>query len=206
MAQIMTIEQAQAYLREHEFGKLRVLIRDPFYGERNATLCNGRTAAMVLNPRSKHNGYLIQWEWILKVWLPKADTGNQTPKFIKEAKKAGFVNDFIEKCLAADPEKGPYANGLTTGVPIEGKCITIEALRKDFEFTALVDIFFEMFRSGEDWHSSRYRWRGYDMSLWVWHDSKGRPTAGLNMEYKDCGNGYYYELINEQKFIGVDID
>ncbi len=30
--------------------------------------------------------------------------------------------------------------------------------------------------------------------------------AGLNMEYFNCGNGYYYELINREKFIGVDID
>ena len=30
--------------------------------------------------------------------------------------------------------------------------------------------------------------------------------AGLNMEYENCGNGYYYMLINEDRFIGIDID
>lgn len=31
-------------------------------------------------------------------------------------------------------------------------------------------------------------------------------SAGLNMEYLNCGNGYYYMLINREKFIGIDID
>lgn len=200
MAQTMTIEQAQAYLAENEYGKLRAVIRDPYYGKRNATLCNGRTAVMVLKPRSKHNGYLIRWEWILKVWLPKSDTGNQTPRFIKEASKADFTNCFIEKCLAADPEVGPYKNGLTTGVPIEGKCIGTKAVEKDFPY--LMQTFWEKFNAKEEWHSYRERWRGYDMSLWTSKDGR----AGLNMEYLNCGNGYYYELINRDKFIGVDID
>ena len=206
MAQTMTIEQAQEYLRENTYGKLRALIRDPFNGERKTTICNGRCAVMVLSPRKRHQGYHLDWNWVLKIWLPKADTDNPTPKFIKEAQKADFTNCFIEKCLSADPEKGPYENGLTTGTRIDGKCITVEALRKDFEYTGLVERFWDAFNKSEDWHSIRYRWRGYDMSLWVWHDSNGRPTAGLNMEYFNCGNGYYYELINREKFIGVDID
>ena len=205
MAQTMTIDQAQAYLFEHTYGKLRAIINDPFYGRRNTTICNGNSSVMVLSPRSRRRGYNLDWRWIEKIFAP-AEPKNPTLKFKKEAAKAEFYNDFIEKCLMADPEKGPYQNGLTTGTSIDGKCITVAALRKDFEHTALVDIFFSKFRSGVDWHSGRYRWRGYDMSLWVGHDSQGRPTAGLNMEYLDCGNGYYYELINEDKFIGVDID
>lgn len=202
MAQTMTIEQAQAYLQENPYGKLRALICDPFNGERKTTICNGRSAVMVLSPRKRHQGYHLDWNWVLKIWLPKADTDNPTPKFIKEARKADFTNSFIEKCLAADPEKGPYENGLTTGTRIDGKCITVEALRKDFEYTGIIERFWQAFNNHEEWHSYRQRWRGYDMSLWTSKDGR----AGLNMEYFNCGNGYYYELINREKFIGVDID
>lgn len=204
MAQTMTIEQAQAYLRENTYGKLRAMISDPFYGTRNATICNGNSAVMVLSPKRRTRGYTLNWDWVMRVFAP-SEPKNPTLKFIKEAKKADFRNSFIEKCLAADPEKGPYNNGLTTGTSIDGKCITVEALRKDFEYMGLIERFWDAFNKGEDWHSLRYRWRGYDMSLWV-NNVNGDVSAGLNMEYLDCGNGYYYMLINREKFIGIDID
>lgn len=201
MAQTMTIEQAQAYLRENTYGKLRAIVKDPFYGERNATVCNGNSCVIVLKPRSKRHGYRLDWGWVVKIGLERnREAENQTPKFIKEASKADFTNCFIEKCLAANPEIGPYKNGLTTGVPIEGKCIGTKAVEKDFPY--LMQTFWERFNAKEEWHSYRERWRGYDMSLWTSKDGR----AGLNMEYLDCGNGYYYELINREKFIGVDID
>lgn len=200
----MTIEQAQAYLRENTYGKLRAMISDPFYGTRNATICNGNSAVMVLSPKRRTRGYTLNWDWVMRVFAP-SEPKNPTLKFINEAKKADFRNSFIEKCLAADPEKGPYQNGLTTGTSIDGKCITVEALRKDFEYMGLIERFWDAFNKGEEWHSLRYRWRGYDMSLWV-NNVNGDVSAGLNMEYLDCGNGYYYMLINREKFIGIDID
>ena len=199
----MTIEQAQAYLRENTYGKLRAVIHDPYYGQRNATICNGRSAVMALSPGRRTRGYLIDWSWVKKVFAP-AEPKNPTLKFKKEAAKAQFYNDFIEKCLDADPAKGPYQNGLTTGTSIDGKCITTKAVFD--EFSHLESHFWDAFKKGEEWHSPRYRWRGYDMSLWVGRDSQGRGVAGLNMEYENCGNGYYYMLINEDKFIGIDID
>ena len=200
----MTIEQAQEYLKENTYGKLRAVIRDPYYGQRNATLCNGKGGAMVLSPKRRTRGYTIKWEWVQKVFAP-TEPKNPTLKFIKEAEKADFTNSFIEKCLAADPELSPYKNGLTTGTSIDGKCITTEALEKDFGYTGLMERFWDAFNNAETWHSPRYRWRGYDMSLWV-NNVNGDVCAGLNMEYLDCGNGYYYMLINREKFIGIDID
>ena len=200
----MTIEQAQAYLAENTYGKLRALIHDPYYGTRNATICNGRSAVMVLSPKSRTRGYLMKWEWVMKVFAP-TKAPNMTLKFIREAQKATFCNEFIRKCLAADPENGPYQNGLTTGTGIDGQCITVAAIAKEFPYT--VELFWKKFKEESgDWNSPRSRWRGYDMSLWVNHDKDGTPYAGLNMEYKDCGNGRYYMLINEEKFIGIDID
>ena len=202
MAQTMTIEQAQAYLLEHTYGKLRALIHDPFYGKRNATICNGNSAVMVLSPRSRTRGYNLQWNWVMRVFAP-TEQKNQTLKFIREAKKADFSNSFIGECLTADPEKGPYQNGLTTGTSIDGKCITVKALEDEFPYT--MKAFWEAFNDGRDFHSHRQRWRGYDMSVWV-NNVNGDICAGLNMEYLNCGNGYYYMLINREKFIGIDID
>ena len=203
-SKLMTIEEAQAFLQAHPYGTLKALIRDPYYGERNATLCTGResSSVMVLSPRSRSRGYLFKWDWALKVFAP-TEPKNPTEKFKKEAQKDEFYNDFIEKCLMADPAKSPYHNRLTTGTDIDGKCITIKAIEKDFGHIGLMDSFWEAFDRNEVWHSLRYRWRGYDLSLWVNKDSQG---SGLNMEYRDCGNGYYYMLINDEKFIGVDID
>ena len=202
MAQTMTIEQAQAYLLEHTYGKLRALIHDPFYGTRNATICNGNSAVMVLSPRSRTRGYNLQWNWVMQVFAP-TEQKNPTLKFIREAKKADFANSFIGKCLTADPEKGPYQNGLTTGTSIDGKCITVKALEEEFPYT--MKAFWEAFEEGREFQSHRQRWRGYDMSVWV-NNVNGDICAGLNMEYLNCGNGYYYMLINREKFIGIDID
>lgn len=198
----MTIDQAQAWLMEHPYGKLRALIHDPYYGTRNATICNGRSSVMVLSPKKRARGYLLDWRWVMKIFEPEKQR-NMTQKFINEAKKAKFTNSFIRKCLAADPTKGPYQNGLSTGVPIEGRCITVAAIEKEFPYT--VELFRQKFKAGEPWHSPRNRWRGYDMSIWVYNND-GDVGAGLDMEYKDCGNGRYYMLINEEKFIGHDID
>ena len=59
----------------------------------------------------------------------------------------------------------------------------------------------------------RFNFRGYDGSLWVevydkddgYHQA-GDLKAGFSKEFRNCGNGYYYLLINEQTFIGCDID
>lgn len=199
----MTIEQAQAYLRENTYGKLRAVICDPYYGKRNATICNGKSSVMTLSPRKRTRGYHIQWSWVLQVFAP-TEPKNPTLKYKKEAEKAQFYNDYIEKCLNADPTKCPYENGLSTGTSIDGRCITTKAVFNEFQH--LESHFWDAFKHGQEWQSSRYRWRGYDMSLWVGRDSQGRSTGGLNMEYENCGNGYYYILINEDKFIGYDID
>ena len=37
-------------------------------------------------------------------------------------------------------------------------------------------------------------------------DGEGGMKAGFSKEYRDCGNGYYYLLINDKFMIGYDID
>ena len=206
MVQKMTIEQAQAYLKEHPYGKLRAVVRDPFYGRRKATLGNGNSYVLVLNPRSRRHGYMLDWAWVESVWREVEDNKNMTPKFIEKAKKATFTNPYIRKCLAADPAKSPYENGLSTGVPIEGKIITLDSIRKQYPWIA--DQFKFALKAGRPYHSSRGPFRGYEMSLELWwaNEEKTELSACLALEYKDCGNGYYYLLINDNEFIGYDID
>ncbi len=34
----------------------------------------------------------------------------------------------------------------------------------------------------------------------------GDIAAGFSKEYRGCANGYYYALIDDEHFIGIDID
>ena len=47
---------------------------------------------------------------------------------------------------------------------------------------------------------------GYDGTLWCEPRDNGDMLAGFSKEYRNCGNGYYYLLINDDYVIGYDID
>lgn len=95
---------------------------------------------------------------------------------------------------------------------LTGQIITLEAVRKWCD-EGTYRCFCEAVRNRTPYHSERFDFRGYDGSLWVevydkddgYHQA-GDLNAGFNKEYRGCGNGYYYLLINEQTFIGCDID
>ena len=61
-------------------------------------------------------------------------------------------------------------------------------------------------RKCEDFHSFRFDFCGYGGSLWVNRKGDGKVTAGFSKEYRGYGNGYYYLLINDETFIGYDVD
>lgn len=205
MRVIITLEQARDYLREHPYGKLRALYDDPVYGLRNATICNGNYGTMVLNPRSKRHGRMLMWENVGRVWRETLDEKNQTEKFIRKARLATFTNDYIRKCLASDPDKSPYENGLSTGVPIEGKIITLKGFGKQYPW--IEEQFREALKERRPYRSGRVPFRGYEATLQLWSNGiEGDINGSLSLEYKDCGNGYYYLLVNDDEFIGYDID
>lgn len=201
----ITLEEARAYLQEHPYGKLRALYDDPVYGLRKATICNGNYGTMVLNPRSKRRGRMLMWENVGRVWLETLEEKNQTGKFIKKAQLSTFTNDYIRKCLAADPAKSPYENGLSSGVPIEGKIITLKSFGKQYPW--IEEQFREALKERRPYRSGRVPFRGYEATLELWQNGiKGDISGSLSLEYKDCGNGYYYLLVNDDEFIGYDID
>lgn len=132
-------------------------------------------------------------------------------KYMREAALATYTNHFIRKCLNADWEKSVYENRLTTGTRIDGEIITLDAIAKYAPME--VSMFRASLRDKRSYTSQRFNFRGYDGSLSVQivqtdteFVKKGDVVGYFNKEYKGTGNGYYYLLINENKFIGYDID
>lgn len=133
-------------------------------------------------------------------------------KYQKMAAKATFINPFIRKVINADLNKSLYENNITTGVSIEGQVISLGAIRK-WCGQAIYDLFKEALQNKTNYDSSRFNFRGYDGSLWVLgykegdtYLKPGEVAAGFSKEYRGCVNGYYYLLINDDNFIGCDID
>ncbi len=175
----------------------------------------------IIKKRCKRRGIVFSdWDGITKVFYPgtaeeKAQAAIErelklTAKYIREARKATHTNPFIRKCLAADPEKSPYKNHLTTGNRIDGQLISLKAIEKyvgSYEMHA----FRRALAEKRPYDSGRFDFRGYDGSLSVEvHENEnmqpGDVRAFFNKEYRDCLNGYYYLLINDDYFIGYDID
>ena len=165
-------------------------------------------------PRSRTKGYPIGCQTVER-WtaLSPAEpkVSNIVRKFQRYAAKADFTSPFIRACLEADPEKDCYANGLTTGTRIDGEIISLNAIAR-YDGWA-VDQFRKALGERRNYRSCRFDFRGYDGTLWIEVSDKdgaylrkGDINAGFSKEYRGCGNGYYYTLIDSEHFIGTDID
>lgn len=165
-------------------------------------------------PRSRKRGYIIPQStvanWLGVVKVEKPDT-NIVEKFRRYASRATFPSAFVRKCLMADPTKGCYENRLTTGTRIDGEIISLKAVERHAPWA--VEEFRKALAERRAYHSGRFDFRGYDGTLWIeiadkddGYYRKGDIKAELSKEYRGCGNGYYYLLIDDGHFIGVDID
>lgn len=166
--------------------------------------------------RSRKKGYAISqetistWTAILPVELSN-DEHRTVRKFIRLAAKATFPSAFVRKCLNADIDKGCYDNRLTTGCAIDGKIITLECISRYAPYE--VYAFKKALQERKPYRSTRFSFQGYEGTLWLeiaeiddGYNKPGDIAAGFSKEYKDCLNGYYYALINDDTFIGVDKD
>lgn len=164
--------------------------------------------------RSKTKGYPIDIEIIegrsdlTRVVRSETDI---VAKFRRYASRATFPSQFIRKCLEADPTKSCYENRLTTGTRIDGEIISLKAIERYAPYA--VQEFRKALKERHDYNSHRFDFRGYDGSLWLKVVEKdngyykaGDIAAGFSKEYRGCGNGYYYSLIDDEHFIGTDID
>lgn len=165
-------------------------------------------------PRSRTKGYPIESR-VVEQWTAlnpaEPKTTNIVQKFQRYAAKADFTSPFIRKCLEADPDKDCYANGLTTGTRIDGEIISLQAIARYDDW--VVYQFRKALRERYNYRSCRFDFRGYDGTLWIEvieddtkYYRKGDIIAGFSKEYRGCGNGYYYTLIDNEHFIGTDID
>ncbi len=163
---------------------------------------------------SRKRGYAIplnvveSWRSIEKVQRNEADT---VAKFRRYAARASFPSAFVRKCLAADPAKNCYENRLTTGTRIDGEIISLNAIERYAPYS--VREFRKALMERRPYHSCRFDFRGYDGSLWIEIAEKddsyyreGDVKAGFNKECRGYLNGYYYSLIDDEHFIGTDID
>ena len=133
-------------------------------------------------------------------------------KYFKLASKARFTNSFIKDCLAlpstfeqwvADGKKSLYDYHITTGNKIDGVVVTVDRICKAYPHagTALRNAIQVQYDGSI---CSRTPFAGYEMS--ISSDNKDGFRCFLSLEFKGCGNGYYYLLINENTFIGYDVD
>lgn len=170
----------------------------------------------IINPGKKKTGTLFyNWDEIEKVLYPKSPDEEMkyrrlTAKYQKLAQKATFSNPYQRKVLASDPDRSPYENGLTTGTRIDGEIISLSAVEK---WCGEWDVkrFKEALKNRTKYRSITFDFRGYDGTLWVEpcteeSSQPGDVRAGFSKEYRGRGNGYYYLLINDDTFIGYDID
>lgn len=214
-----------------EYNELKDLVKDK---KVNAIIVNGQKLRLFVSAcgqlcqfkkNSSRRGYplyLNEPQKIEKVFYVTEKTEedkdkkvyNTLSKYKKYALKANFKNCFIEQCLLIpdtfeqwvnDGKKSGYEYGITTGNKIDGKVISISRIEKRYPHAGM------MLRNAikNKTHGSicsRYDFAGYEMSIETNVDENGNFRGFLSLEYKNCGNGYYYLLINDENFIGYDVD
>ncbi|MBP7845845.1 MAG: hypothetical protein KA007_00205 [Candidatus Pacebacteria bacterium] len=119
-----------------------------------------------------------------------------------------WKNDVITELYGSPCEprpKGLYDFHITTSNKIDGKVISLNRIAKRYPraIQQLRDAIKEK-RTGTI--ISNVRFAGYDMSISFEDKGNGKYMGYLSLEYKGTGNGYYYLLINDENFIGYDVD
>ncbi|MGE3468427.1 MAG: hypothetical protein AB7J13_16015, partial [Pyrinomonadaceae bacterium] len=96
----------------------------------------------------------------------------------------------------------------TTGTTIDGKVISLNRIAK--KYPREIERLREAIRTRTAGAYITGRWAkftGYDISIEAdLNTETGDFRAFLSLEYAGCGNGYYYLLINDENFIGYDVD
>lgn len=189
-------------------------IETPQGKERKRLFLSQNNLVCEFAPRSRKRGYPIENDIIVgwaSIVLHTPKASNIVAKFKRYAAHATFPSAFIRKCIEADISKDCYENRLTTGTRIDGEIISLNAIER---FAPLaVKNFRSALKERKNYRSGRFDFRGYDATLWIevaeqddGYFLKGDIKAGFNKEYRDCWNGYYYNLIDDEHFIGTDID
>ena len=205
----VTIHPAEAYLRnEKNPSSLYVKIN----GKRRRLFINrSENVIGIVAPRKRTRGYIFtDWSAIEKIYYPSQEQDTNTErklilKYQRLARRATHSNDWLRKIASADLEKSLYENRITTGTRIDGKCIGLVTIEK-YCGSWIMARFRTALKQGEKFSTARFDFGGYDGTLWCEPRENGDMAAGFSKEYRNCGNGYYYLLINDEYMIGYDID
>ena len=186
-----TMHPAEEYLRNEQNPPV-LYVR--IYGERRKLFINrGRenVVGIIAKGKRKHGYIFSDWSHIEKIYYPSQEKEDEKDmdrkmilKYQKLARLATHTNDWLRKIAAADLEKSLYENRITTGT----------------------QRFRQAMKNKEKFSTLRFDFCGYDGTLWCEPRDNGDMAAGFSKEYRNCGNGYYYLLINDEFMIGYDID
>lgn len=205
----VTIHPAEVYLRDTKNpSTLYVKIE----GKRRRLFINrSENVIGIIALGKRKRGYIFtNWASIEKIYYPSQKQEENTDrklilKYQKLARLATHANDWLRKIAGADLEKSLYENRITTGTRIDGKCIGLATIEK-YCGTAYMHLFRQAMKNKENFSTCRFDFCGYDGTLWCEPRDNGDMAAGFSKEYRNCGNGYYYLLINDEYMIGYDID
>lgn len=213
------MHEAEQYLR-NPANPDELIVR--YGGKKRRLFINDRAGDIgMIRPRCKNKGFIFtHWDGITKIYLPDPDAAekeearrkrSKTAVYVREARKATFTNPFIRKCLAADRSKAPYENNISTGTDIDGQLISLNAIARVAGWE--VNAFRRALREKTPYNSGRFAFQGHEgtLSVEVHTEDDGYYKAGdvcgyFSKEYEGCLNGYYYLLVNDETFIGYDID
>jgi hypothetical protein len=200
-------EHKQVTAVTHQGDKFRL-----FYRESDDLVCHFAKGSRTRGHRFEH-----MWGDVKRLLIPYNDeretAWKEVQKFRKQAERATFTNPFIRDCLKvpatreqweADGRKDAYQYNLTTGCKITGDLVSIEAICRHYNEDP--EQIRELIRARENFSTSRFDWNGYDGRIEFKRDENGDFRGYLSKEYRGTGNGYYYLLINDEYFIGYDID
>lgn len=205
----ITIHPAEAYLR-NEQNPTSLYVR--IGGQRRRLFINrDENIIGIIAPRKRKRGHVFtNWASIEKIYYPSYDQEANTDrklilKYQKLARLATHTNDWLRTIADADLDKSLYENHITTGTRIDGKCIGLATIEK-YCGTAEMYLFRQAMKNKKSFSTCRFDFCGYDGTLWCEPRDNGDMAAGFSKEYRNCGNGYYYLLINDEYMIGYDID
>lgn len=207
----VTIHPAEAYLRnEQNPPSLYVKIE----GKRRRLFINRNENVIgIVAPGKRKRGYIFtNWASIEEIYYPSqkqeqaVDTDRKLIlKYQKLARLATHTNDWLREIANADLGKSLYENRITTGTRIDGQCIRLSTIEK-YCGKGNIGLFRQAMKDKKKFSTYRFDFCGYDGTLWCEPRENGDMAAGFSKEYRNCGNGYYYLLINDEYVIGYDID
>jgi hypothetical protein len=169
---------------------------------------------------SRRKGFIMDAANILSLVAAKTPKNaderefNTINKFRKQALKAKFTNSFITDCKKLPDtfekwveagKKSAYELGVTTGCKVTGDLISVKTVCKGLN-SYYAEGIKNAIENQTSFSTGRFPFQGYEGSVEFRKNEDGTFQGWLSKEYKNCGNGYYFLLINNEYFIGYDVD